>query len=153
MTYKIRVSDPRCKFSAAHFLYQHDKCSRLHGHNYLVNVDIEGELNEQFYIVDFYEVKQLLMGITNELDHRMLLPSANENIKITEDATKKQIFVDFNKKHYEFPKQDVCLLPIPATTAEILAKYVYDKLKKRFSSYIITVYVGEAEGSVASYTE
>ena len=37
MPYGVYVDDPKARFSAAHFLFEHDKCSRIHGHNY--NVD------------------------------------------------------------------------------------------------------------------
>ena len=42
MVYSVRVADPRNKFSASHFLFEHDKCSRLHGHNYHVAVELAG---------------------------------------------------------------------------------------------------------------
>ena len=114
MVYSIRVSDPRCKFSASHFLYQHDKCSRLHGHNYTLVVEISGDLDEHFYVIDFYELKTKMIEITNTLDHAVLLPEKSEKIKIEkfEIDGYVSVKVDFNGKHYEFPGVDVRLLPI-----------------------------------------
>ena len=50
------------------------------------------------------------------------------------------------------PKIDVFLMPIKATTAELLAKYIYDCLNKEFSSFHYKVEVGESSGSIAIYS-
>ncbi|WP_371804766.1 6-pyruvoyl tetrahydropterin synthase family protein [Candidatus Lokiarchaeum ossiferum] len=154
MGYTVRVSDPRCKFSAAHFLYQHDKCSRLHGHNYSVNVEVSGDLNEHFFVVDFYILKQKLIEITSQLDHAVLIPAHSAEIHVEEQRTESgsQVQIKFNEKTYIFPKVDVRLLPIPATTAEVLAKYIYDQLCVVFTSYTLQVEVAESEGSIARYS-
>ena len=124
MAFTVRISDPRCKFAAAHFLYQHDKCSRLHGHNYIVNVELTGELNDKSFVVDFFEVKSTLIAITNRLDHHLLIPVESREIQINQETPESQISVDFNGKHYEFPPEDVILLPLVATTAELLAQFI-----------------------------
>lgn len=151
MPFSVKISSQRCKFSASHFLYNHEKCSRLHGHNYDVQFEIIGDLDEHFFVVDFFEVKKRVSEIVDNLDHAVLIAQESKFIKITKE--KGQIKVDFNQKHYEFPEVDVRLLPLPATTAECLAKYFYDKLKPQFPKYKMKVDVGESEGSVASYTE
>ena len=153
MGYTVRISDARCKFAAAHFLYQHDKCSRLHGHNYSVNVELTGKLNDKHFVVDFFEVKSKLMEITKRLDHHLLIPKNSEGIHIIQETPNSQIRVDFNGKHYEFPPEDVCLLPVKATTAELLAEYIYHEMKKNFQTYELRVEVGESEGSIAIYQE
>jgi 6-pyruvoyltetrahydropterin/6-carboxytetrahydropterin synthase len=46
------------------------KCARLHGHTYRWIVTMEAmQLNEQGFVVDFGDVKEIL----NEWDHRLLL--------------------------------------------------------------------------------
>jgi 6-pyruvoyltetrahydropterin/6-carboxytetrahydropterin synthase len=61
-------------FAAAHFLRNyHGKCERLHGHNYKVQVRVSGpELDESGMLVDFVELKRLLHGATEKLDHQFL---------------------------------------------------------------------------------
>ncbi|MHA1777211.1 MAG: 6-pyruvoyl tetrahydropterin synthase family protein [Promethearchaeia archaeon] len=155
MPFTVRISDPRLKFSASHFLYQHDKCSRLHGHNYSVSVELTGELDENFFVIDFYHIKSKLQEIISKLDHAVLLPAKSENIQIIELKTptndSDEIDVRFNGKHYVFPKIDTRLLPISATTAELLAEYVYMQLKKNFENYKLRVEIAESEGSIAIY--
>lgn len=53
----------------AHFLPGHEKCGRLHGHTYTVDVIIEGE-KKQGMILDFADFKSVVKEILNEYDHR-----------------------------------------------------------------------------------
>ncbi|MGE3818807.1 MAG: 6-pyruvoyl tetrahydropterin synthase family protein, partial [Isosphaeraceae bacterium] len=74
--FKVRVSKDYLVFCAGHFItYQGDECERLHGHNYRVAVEVEGALDENHYVVDCIALKDLTRKITDELDHRMLLPT------------------------------------------------------------------------------
>lgn len=61
-------------FAAAHFLRNYrGKCENLHGHNYKVEVIVEGEmLNEAGLLADFTTMKHALRSLTEALDHRHL---------------------------------------------------------------------------------
>ena len=61
-------------FAAAHAL-RHYKgaCENLHGHNFKVQVVLEGEtLDQAGMLVDFLDVKALMCRIMGRLDHRNL---------------------------------------------------------------------------------
>jgi 6-pyruvoyltetrahydropterin/6-carboxytetrahydropterin synthase len=116
-----------------------------------VAVELTGPLNSQHFVVDFFEVKTSIMEIIDGLDHALLLPAESQEINIVKEEG--QVKVDFNQKHYEFPETDVRLLPIEATTAELLAKYIHDQLKNKFADYLLKVELGETEGSIAIYSE
>jgi len=62
------------EFSAAHQILGYPgPCARLHGHNYRVVATVRGEhLDELGLLVDFGVLRQLLAGLTAELDHRCL---------------------------------------------------------------------------------
>jgi 6-pyruvoyltetrahydropterin/6-carboxytetrahydropterin synthase len=59
----------RLEISAAHFLTLNyvSKCSRIHGHNWIVTVYCRAkELNENGMVVDFTKIKEIVIG---QLDH------------------------------------------------------------------------------------
>jgi 6-pyruvoyltetrahydropterin/6-carboxytetrahydropterin synthase len=61
-------------FSAAHRLkgYQ-GNCERLHGHNYRVEVSVESpNLDATGIVVDFRDLKTILKGILEDMDHQYL---------------------------------------------------------------------------------
>src|ERR1700724_2888866 len=83
--YKVRVTKDYLVFCAGHFIsYEGDKCERLHGHNYRAAVEIEGSLDVNFYVFDFITLKNRTKAITDELDHRMMLPTRNRVILLEE---------------------------------------------------------------------
>ena len=60
-------------FSAAHALKIGGKCEDLHGHNFKVDVTVEGlELSPEGLLVDFRDLKKWTDEVLDELDHKYL---------------------------------------------------------------------------------
>src|SRR5215208_163622 len=125
--YKVRVSKDYLVFCSGHFIsYEGDKCERLHGHNYRASVVVEGPLDENFYVFDFIALKHRTKAITEELDHRMMLPTKNRVILLEQSPT--SVRVRYKDREWLFPLDDCVLLPIENTTAELLARYIGERL-------------------------
>src|SRR5262245_28060160 len=64
------------RFEAAHFLPKvppAHKCARVHGHSYLVEVVIEGEVDPELgWFIDFAEIDEHAGPVMRELDHQLL---------------------------------------------------------------------------------
>lgn len=64
------------RFEAAHFLPKvvpGHKCARMHGHSYLIQVTLEGELDQDLgWLVDFGELDAKAEVLVQALDHRVL---------------------------------------------------------------------------------
>jgi 6-pyruvoyl tetrahydropterin synthase/QueD family protein len=154
----MHVEKDYLKFSAAHFLIFGEKCERLHGHNYAVSVDLEGSLDEEIgYIFDFIALKEFAEHHCNALDHKTIIPSKNERIKVTE--TDGVVEVEFKDKKFVFPESDVMIVPIMNCTAELLAYYITQKIKNDLDDMRavnvtrIKIGVEESPGQAAYYTE
>ena len=69
-------------FAAGHALRNYKgKCENVHGHNYRVRVTIQGEqLDATGLLVDFLDVKRLIGGVMEYLDHHFIndLPPFDE---------------------------------------------------------------------------
>ncbi|GMV80677.1 MAG: 6-carboxy-5,6,7,8-tetrahydropterin synthase [Planctomycetota bacterium] len=63
-------------FEAAHKLPhapEGNKCRRLHGHSFAIEVAVEGEVDPQTgWVMDFAELKAAAGPVIEELDHRYL---------------------------------------------------------------------------------
>lgn len=151
MPFEIDFEDPRIGFAAAHFIIGHDKCGRLHGHNYFIKVKISGDINEQHMVLDYGVLKEELKKLVKPLDHKVLIPTKADGLQIEEKENSVEIVTC--DKRYLLPVDDVVHLPIPATTAEELAKYFHQKLQKIWSKFVIRVTIEEAPGASATYTE
>ncbi len=126
--YSIRLAKECHVFSAAHFItFAGNICERLHGHNYGVAVEIDGPLDENQYVIDFIAVRDELKLLTDELDHRMLLPTTHPAIHVV--AGDREVEVTFEDRRWIFPRGDCVLLPVANTTAELLARYLALRLR------------------------
>jgi 6-pyruvoyltetrahydropterin/6-carboxytetrahydropterin synthase len=128
-TYRVRVTKDHLVFSAAHFItFAGNICERLHGHNWRTAVELAGPLDENQYVFDFIALRDALQNIVNELDHRMLLATKHPSILITERET--EIEVTFEERRWVFPREDCLLLPIENTTAELIARWIGERLRE-----------------------
>lgn len=126
-TYHVRLSKERFVFSAAHFITYHgDVCEPLHGHNYHVEAEVHGPLDENHYVVDFIVVRDALQKIVDGLDHRMLLPTQHPTIGVV--VQDRAVEVTHGRRRWVFPREDCVLLPVANTTAERLAQHIAEQL-------------------------
>jgi 6-pyruvoyltetrahydropterin/6-carboxytetrahydropterin synthase len=129
MSYRVRLEKEQHVFSAAHFItFNGDVCERLHGHNYRVAVEVEGPLDENQYVIDFIALRDELKLITDELDHRVLLPTSHPLIRVTGSETEVEAAFTPDGRRWIFPRGDCVLLPVSNTTAELLAHYIGQRL-------------------------
>ena len=113
-------------FDAAHFIRGYSgKCQRVHGHRWLVQVNVERDhLNHLGMLVDFGDIKQDLNKILDEhFDHYLI--------------------------------NDLCPFDTLNPTAENIAKFIYDKMKSIFSFYpkLNSVRIYESPDCYAEYRE
>ncbi|MCH8949745.1 MAG: 6-carboxytetrahydropterin synthase [Chloroflexi bacterium] len=121
MPYKVTVERNTLRFAAAHFATFEDSCEPLHGHNYDVRVEVEGELTEVGWLVDFALMKSMTRALCQELDHKFILQRDSKVLKIDEGMSNWKI--RYQERGYVFPKADVVALPISNSTAEQLARW------------------------------
>jgi 6-pyruvoyltetrahydropterin/6-carboxytetrahydropterin synthase len=123
----VRLSKHDMVFSAAHFItFGGNICERLHGHNYHVAAHVYGPLDENQYVVDFIALRDALRAIVQELDHYVLLPTQHMAIRVVE--TGQEVVATFEDRRWIFPRGDCRLLPVANTTAELLARYIGQRL-------------------------
>jgi 6-pyruvoyltetrahydropterin/6-carboxytetrahydropterin synthase len=125
--FKVRVIKDYLVFCSGHFItYQGDQCERIHGHNYRTAVEVEGDLDENHYVIDFIALKDLTKSIIDELDHRMMLPTQSRQILLQEEGP--NIRVTYRDRYWSFPREECALVPIANTTAELLSDYIAGRL-------------------------
>lgn len=153
--HKVIVKKGYLSFSAAHFISFVGKCERLHGHNYAVSVELEGDLTEDAYVFDFVVLKRIVRQICDSLDHHFLLPQQSEELDVRQSDGEWKI--QFEGRRYVLPDADVLSLPVDNITAERLAEYICDQLLEALHEYetsnLISIAVGveEAPGQTAFY--
>jgi 6-pyruvoyltetrahydropterin/6-carboxytetrahydropterin synthase len=128
VTRKVSVGRNRLRFAAAHMATFNGGCEPIHGHNYDVTVELEGDLTADHWVWDFGELKRATRELTEQLDHKFILQRDSIELRIDETATNWKI--SFGGKGYVLPKDDVIALPIPNSTVECIAEWMSDHLQQ-----------------------
>jgi len=133
--YSIKVYKQYFNFSAAHFLVFPDGTREpLHGHNYRVQVRGEALELSSDMVFDFLDIKPLVREVCDSLDHKILLPQENPNLRF--ECGEHSVKTVFGAEVFQFPRSDVLFLPLPNTSAERLAIFLghqlVDLVWKRF---------------------
>lgn len=148
--HSIRVSDSKMGFSSAHFVITAEEYESLHGHNYSVEVIIEGGLDEYGMILDFRQVKKEVARVCKSIDHKILLPGLSPHLSIVEEEG--QVVVTAYNRRYSLPVTDCIILPIKATTAELLAEFIHKEIGFSFLGKV-TLCVSENTGTMGCYCD
>lgn len=118
--------DKPIRISTGHRILHHDgKCSRPHGHNYELSVEIRGELTEEGWVVDKGEVT----GIIDEWDHRFLVEEGDPLIEAFETSG----------------DEDALVVIDHPPTAEVMAVLLEEQMLERFPDTVSEVSVEVAE--------
>jgi 6-pyruvoyltetrahydropterin/6-carboxytetrahydropterin synthase len=128
--FRVQVSKDYLVFASAHFItFRGHQCESLHGHNYRVGVAVEGNVDSEcLFVLDFSVLKQITRRLVDEIDHKVLLPALNPKLGYREEGDR--LAVDyFGEPTYVFPKSDCAMLPIPNSTAEMLAQYLGSRVR------------------------
>lgn len=127
--FRVRVTKDHLVFSAAHFVTIGDYCERLHGHNWRVAAEVAGPLDANTFVVDFIALRDELQGIVADLDHRMLVPTQHPRLQVV--CTDREVELRYDDRRWLFPREECRLLPLQQSTAELLARWIGERLVER----------------------
>jgi 6-pyruvoyl tetrahydropterin synthase/QueD family protein len=156
-SFSIRVYKQYFNFASSHFmLFKDGSREPLHGHNYRVQIKGNAlELNDDM-VFDFLDIKPIVREVCDSLDHKLLIPRDNSNLRI-ESREKNYILTTKDESHFSIPMTDVLILPIENTSAERIAAYlahqISDKVmeKFQFSFKELEIEVEETPGQSAVF--
>ena len=93
-------------------------CRNIHGHSYMMRVEVEGETDSNGMIMDYYDIENIISPLIEKMDHSFCVDS---NDKVMLDFLKEQNF-----KYY--------LVPF-TTTAENLTKHITGIISTEFKKF------------------
>ena len=107
------------KWEMSHRLPFHEgDCINIHGHSYKMLVVLEGEVNKNKMLIDFYDIDKIVNPLLSRLDHAFLVDS-NDNDMI--DFLESKSF-----KKYEIDG---------FSTAEDISLYILNYLKPKIAEH------------------
>jgi 6-pyruvoyltetrahydropterin/6-carboxytetrahydropterin synthase len=155
-TQHVEVRGVRLRFAAAHMATLEGELEPLHGHNYSVACRVEGELTADSWVIDFSALKRLCREACEELDHRFLLQTRSPLLDLREEDG--AWLVAHGERLYRFPAAEVVALPIENTTAELLARWLWERVAQGLAAGAhsnirhLAIEVEEMPGQSASFS-
>lgn len=141
-------------FSASHFtIFSETERETLHGHNFIVGVDVYSDHEINGMIFDYCIIKKKLVELCTRLDDKLLLPGNSPFLKFKKYKDNIECF--FQDEFFSFPERDVCMLPLMNITLESLSDWFMKEITNCNSIPMdiineITVYVGSSKGQKVS---
>lgn len=155
VTHEVEVRGVRLRFAAAHMATLGGELEPLHGHNYSVACRVAGELTADSWVIDFAALKRLCREACEALDHRFLLQARSSVLDLREEEG--AWIVTYGERRYQFPAGEVAALPIENTTAELIARWIWERVAQGLAAgghaHIrhLAIEVEEMPGQSASY--
>lgn len=103
----------------SHRLPFHDgPCKNIHGHSYKMLIGLEGALDKNSMVLDYYEIDRIIQPLMNQLDHAFLC-----------DKDDKMIIEFLATNGFKYS-----IIPY-VTTSENIVTYFLDTIKERFQKF------------------
>ncbi|AEE95078.1 MULTISPECIES: 6-pyruvoyl trahydropterin synthase family protein [Acidianus] len=82
---KVKIGIEGFTIDSAHYTLSSPGDSQLHGHTYIINVEVEGNINPaNGFVIDFNKLKDEIGKIIKEWDHKLIVPKKDlEKISIS----------------------------------------------------------------------
>ena len=133
-SFSIKVYKQYFNFASSHFMiFENGTREPLHGHNY--RVQIKGEAPELAgdMVFDFLDIKPIVREVCDSLDHKLLIPKENKQLKIYTEK-KNYVIETPDESVFSIPMTDTLLLPILNTSAERLAMYISEQIRSKVAT-------------------
>ncbi len=132
-------------FDMAHMLDGHDgKCQNLHGHTYILQVEVSGSLHEhgakKGMVMDFSDLKDIVKThILDKMDHAFIYDTSSER-----ETQVANLLNQLNSKTYGINTR---------TTAEEMTRHIFQVLKQDAHLPVSLVRLWETPSSYCEYAE
>jgi 6-pyruvoyl-tetrahydropterin synthase len=105
----------------------------LVGESWIVDLELEGTLDDQGMVLDFGEVKKRLKKAVDAVaDHRLLLPAAAPELDFVRSGANCGLSFKAvpGPIEHQSPLKAVCLVDAPVVTAQTLARHLQDAVRQ-----------------------
>ncbi|WP_068546471.1 6-carboxytetrahydropterin synthase [Thalassotalea crassostreae] len=131
------------------------------GESWIVDVLLAGDLNAESMVLDFGIVKKQIKAIIDEsVDHKLVLPTRNSDLTISQSARAEHLFVDFaiaDKAIYlQSPAQAFAQIDTDEITEESVTRYLEVVIKQQLPENVqgisLTLRAEQIDGAFYHYT-
>ncbi|MFZ0454944.1 MAG: 6-carboxytetrahydropterin synthase [Ignavibacteriaceae bacterium] len=118
------------RWEMGHRLPEHfDKCRNIHGHSYKMLIELEGAVQINGMVMDYYDLKKIVRPLIENLDHAFLVYKEDkEIIEFLDRMKSKKVVVDFQSTVENICKyflREICKIDFPRNIRQVKVR-VYE---------------------------
>lgn len=124
----------------------------LLGDTWILDVELEGSLDEQGMVLDFGRVKPAIKSVADAtVDHRLLVPLQAAGLRMEESANEVRLWFDYagGTLYHRSPREALCLLETPVVSAPAVAAYLKRALAPSLPDTVTGIRLGLREEEIA----
>ncbi|MCH8501846.1 MAG: 6-carboxytetrahydropterin synthase [Aliidiomarina sp.] len=111
------------------------------GESWIVDIMLDGSLNDQSMVLDFGRVKKQIKAIIDQsVDHKLLVPSENPITHVTKHSNETHYWVDFlrpqNSIHLFCPADAYAFIDAPEIDMQATLSYLHAVIKKELPNNV-----------------
>ncbi len=113
-------------------------CARLDsergllGDTWLLDVELEGTLDDQGMVFDFGDVKPAIKAVVDRaVDHRLLVPRLHPGLRVEEGADGLRLWFPWGDRtlYHRSPPDAVCLLEAETISTDVVSRHLQDLIR------------------------
>lgn len=121
------------------FAYLHGKRGLL-GESWLLDLELEGDLDEQGMVLDFALVKQRIKGFVDDtIDHRLLVPTGDPRCHLSTSGDESRVEFGYGARSsilHQSPADAICPIAVTEISPRTLAQHLHAQLLPRLPENI-----------------
>ncbi len=124
----------------------------LLGDTWILDLELEGALDDQGMVLDFGRVKPTLKSVADiHVDHRLLVPVRAPGLRLEEDGGEVRLWFEHagGSLYHRSPREALCLLDSPVVSASVVAAHLRDLLAPSLPDTVTGVRLGLREEDIA----
>ncbi|MGD8735058.1 MAG: 6-carboxytetrahydropterin synthase [Gammaproteobacteria bacterium] len=124
----------------------------LLGDTWLLDVELEGALDEQGMILDFGKVKPAIKSLVdNTIDHRLLVPRRHKGLEVEDRGTEVRLRFRYGDRMicHRSPPDALCFLDEEVVTPELVGLYLQREARAVLPENVTGLVMGLREESIS----
>lgn len=124
----------------------------LLGDTWILDLELEGALDEQGMVFDFGRVKPTIKSVADAtVDHRLLVPLQAAGLRIEDTGEEVRLWFDYpgGSIYHRSPPEALCLLEAPVVSAPVVADHLRSALEPVLPPTVTAIRLGLREEDIA----
>jgi 6-pyruvoyl-tetrahydropterin synthase len=124
----------------------------LLGDTWLLDVELEGALDEQGMVLDFGRVKPMIKSLVDDtIDHRLLVPRLHKGLEVEDQGAEVRLWFRYGQRtiYHRSPPDALCFLDAETVTPEVVSRHLRRVAQSALPENVADLVMGLREETIS----